>query len=264
MPELERRTGLSPGGIRCRIEDGIPLDAPFLSTRRSRVNWRGKRWRVRDIARSIGVHPRVIRERLASGVALDAPPGPGEEWHGRPLKRAPKSDAEENITDDALPFDQDKCAQLVRRYFANQMLVHTDEDIRAEFSDIAELSDAAVALIREWLHEEMFTARKGGDGEQLEMIGAVLGVSRERIRQDEMRALERARQYFVRTGEADDLVSELRERDSAGDTTYAAMADLMSAGTFEAETRRPKDRSNQHSLAKRMRRERQAKRKAAV
>lgn len=271
LPEVRRLTGLSRGGIECRLADGIPLDAPKLKARYDRY-FVGNKWRtVRDVARFVGVHQACIRERIRLGEPIDEPMKPGE----RPYETDNKKPSDvglklPNITDDNLTFDQDKRAQLVRRYFANKAPIHTDEEIRAEFADflpqlgISELSDLAVSRIREWLREEMFCHRKVGEGEQLELIGDIMGLSREAIRLDEMSGRKAALQWYRRQGMESEMRAELRERDSERNISYADFADLMSPGSFDAEYSGKPERHNEHTLSKRLRNERRAKKTRAA
>lgn len=256
MGEVCALTGLTRSGVATRMREGIPLEAVRQDERSLRYEFRGAMRTARFIARELGVHQRDVRRRIASGRPLDAPPQAGEERldaSRHNLRKDPIRFGGSNIFDDSKSFEQDKRAQLVRRYFANQEPVHTDAELRAEFPDLA-LSDAACEKIRDWLRSEMFSARKIGGREQLELVADMFDLSRERIRQVEESAIRSFRVACVELGVRDDLLTGLRAVQEARDRAKPShwdQAEENSPGYLDLPPEFNRNRTREKALAKR-------------
>lgn len=151
-------------------------------TREVEVKFRGEMRTYKEIGGILHMSASRIRARHAAGIPLDAPSqrvvrGVGEVADRRRISGI-------NVTNDRLPYEQDVQAQAVNQYFLAREPLHSVQEI-AELMD-CDLEDAL--LYRDELRNLLFPRQP-----TLQLVGDVLGVSRERVRQLEERAYKRAR-----------------------------------------------------------------------
>lgn len=228
--EIIRRTGMSVRTLNKRIEKGIDLAKPTRANKH-RFLFRGQMRPVSEIAAIVDRSETWVRACVMAGLDVD---------HAKASGRNPPQERFYNLFDDDLPFAQDARAQHAWNYFQRGEPVSTDEEIReamaewvaGEFGAGARLSDEGVAWAREQLRLAMFVNGKHhtGDGEQLEIVGDLFGVSRERIRQIEARAMRRSRRIALAAGQTPRILEQLRELDVNRSETSAERMEKHAPG----------------------------------
>jgi hypothetical protein len=145
------------------------------------IPFRGQLRTYREIGLILGVSPGCIRHRHKHGEVIDSPSlylvrGAGEKC-GRRMQGA-------NVTNDRAPYSHDSSAQAANQYLLAREPLHSVQEI-AELMDCS-LEDAL--LYRYELRASLFRSAP-----TLEIIGGIMGISRERVRQLEERATQRIR-----------------------------------------------------------------------
>jgi DNA-directed RNA polymerase sigma subunit (sigma70/sigma32) len=173
--EISAITGLHENTLRTRRSQGIDLDKP--SRYESELLWfQGKQRTIGEIAHLTGRSYDAVRLRIARGLALDA-----DEATVRAAKWAGE---DTNVTNDKLYTEDDRRAQYIESYFWGGEPLTTVHDIVSMF----ECSTEEAIELHDQLRAEIFGPRA-----TLEFIGECHGVSRERVRQVQERALEKLR-----------------------------------------------------------------------
>lgn len=158
-------------------------------------------------------------------------------------KRHEPSKAERfnNLFDDKRPYLFDMSARHALNYLRRGEIVSTDEEIRAalqdhieaEYGPTARLTAEGLAWVREQLWLETFVHGKLGTGATLATVSDFFGVSRERVRQMELKGAAIARRSALRLGLKDGILDELNDRDARPRETYQQQMERNAPGNIE-------------------------------
>jgi hypothetical protein len=238
--ELSIRTGFVIKTIHKLAREGKPFVRRQRYGGARRYEFDGRLLTARKIATLLDRPTAQVSARLKAGIPLDAP------WHeasaaeltesGERKLESPKLG--ESLFDDKLSFHDDLCARHAYEYLAGSQPISSDEEIRAavadwvreEFGPAARVSDEGVAWLRERLAEHLFPPGNRTYLATLDVLGDMFGMSREAVRQDQMSALVKGRARIGLTGQAKDLLAELRERDTLRRETHAERMDMLAPG----------------------------------
>ena len=219
IDEIRQRTGMSRNAITRRIKDGIDLRlSKFANYVVKRYPFHGLPCTACEIAKALGKTPQWVRLKIRANADLDT--YEIVNYFNSPVQpiSAP------NLFDDSVRADEEPRFQQAHSYMKTGKPLMSDDEIRAEFSDLGRLSDDGVAWARDMIRHFLFA--HGGD--TLQLIGDFFGVSRERIRQIEAKARIKCRRKADRSVQDDlELMDEIRTE------TFADKMARMAPGNSE-------------------------------